>query len=98
VKGKITAPPGSLRKLYEELSLEERICEYCGRPIRRNIDLYQGRLYHHGCLLSAKERRYRCLCCGAWLSWLELGEAEVLGRRVRSCPICGGRVKEVKRR
>jgi len=95
---RIKVPPGGLRQLYRELSAEERRCEYCGRVIHRNIDVYQGRLFHHGCRITASERRYRCTQCGAWLSWLELGEAEVLGRRVRSCPYCGGRVREVGRR
>jgi DNA-directed RNA polymerase subunit RPC12/RpoP len=95
---RVRVPPGGLRQLYQELSAEERRCEYCGGVIRRNIDIHNGRLYHHGCWLEASERRYRCLSCGAWLSWLELGEAYVQGRRVRSCPSCGGRVRALRRR
>jgi len=86
----------ALRYLYRKLSKEERRCPYCGKVIQRNIAVHRGRYYHYGCLQEAKMKRYRCQNCGAVLSWLEIGEAEVLGRRVRSCPYCGGPVRRFR--
>ena len=87
----------ALRYLYRKVPDEERKCEYCGKVIKRNIALYKGRYYHYGCLQLAREKRYRCTRCGAILSWLEIGEADVLGKTVRGCPYCGGKVRRIKR-
>jgi DNA-directed RNA polymerase subunit RPC12/RpoP len=56
----------SLRVLYRQIQPSKRLCNYyrCQKPILRNIDRDKdGRIYHHGCLLSAKEERYSCLEC-----------------------------------
>lgn len=91
----------SLRILYRKVPASQRICSYyqCLKPILRNIDRdNQGHLYHHGCLLSAREERYRCLECYLQFDATEVAfEAETKIQRegfmretMRThCPSCG---------
>jgi hypothetical protein len=47
----------SIRLLYLRIPARQRLCSYyrCKEPVLRNIDRdKQGRIYHHGCLLSAQ--------------------------------------------
>jgi DNA-directed RNA polymerase subunit RPC12/RpoP len=56
----------SVRYLYKSIPHSKRVCSYyrCQKPILRNIDRDKdGHLYHHGCLMSAQDERYRCLEC-----------------------------------
>jgi len=49
----------------------------------------QGRLYHHGCLLSALEERYRCLNCYAIFNATQVSLDYQLGKLTLLCPHCG---------
>lgn len=54
----------SLRRLYQSIQTQARICTYCQNPILRNIDQDQhGRLCHHGCLNIALDTHYECVEC-----------------------------------
>ena len=56
----------SIRALYQKIPESKRTCSYylCRHPILRNIDIDKGgRIYHHGCLLDAREEKHRCLEC-----------------------------------
>jgi hypothetical protein len=56
----------SIRLLYQRIPARQRLCSYyrCKEPVLRNIDRdKQGRIYHHGCLLSAQEEQFHCLDC-----------------------------------
>jgi len=79
----------ALRYLYRELSSSRRRCRGCGKTIRRNIALHKGELWHYGCLQEARQKRYRCLDCGAILSRLELVEGSSLGVDYLACGSCG---------
>ena len=79
----------SLRYLYRKYGASRRICEGCGRVIHRNIAVHRGELWHYGCLMEAKKKRWRCLGCGAALSKLETSETTILGETERSCGYCG---------
>jgi len=54
------------RFLYRRIPANERLCSYhrCREPILRNIARDKdGRIYHWGCLQSARDEQYRCLEC-----------------------------------
>lgn len=55
----------SFRFLYRRIPTAKRLCNYyrCQKPVRRNIDRDKGRIYHHGCLMNAKDELFRCLEC-----------------------------------
>jgi DNA-directed RNA polymerase subunit RPC12/RpoP len=90
----------SLRRLYGSIPIDKRLCSYylCQQRILRNIDRDKdGRIYHHGCLMSAQDERYRCLECFTIFDATEAAFAEhqiVQGDEVRQslrviCPNCG---------
>lgn len=88
----------SLRKLYESIPVETRRCAWCHASILRNIDQDKdGRLYHHGCLLTARETRYECTECFSNFSGTEANfedESRTEGddfklHRKATCPHCG---------
>lgn len=92
----------SIRVLYRKIPVSNRICSYyqCHKPILRNIDRDKnGHLYHHGCLLSAREERWRCLECYAQFDATEASFEEITDsrqgefrERIRVlCPHCGCR-------
>lgn len=55
----------SVRYLYEKPEVE-RFCSWCAEPIRRNIcKTADGRLWHYGCLMNAKDTHYQCPECWA---------------------------------
>jgi hypothetical protein len=70
----------SIRVLYRKIPVSIRICSYyqCHKSILRNIDRDKnGHLYHHGCLLSAREERWRCLECYAQFDATEASFEEI---------------------
>lgn len=82
----------SLRRLYKSIPKTERICSYyrCQRPILRNIDQdKEGSIYHHGCLMTAQDERFRCLNCGAIFDATEVALDSQLGELTLLCPYCG---------
>lgn len=91
----------SARTLYRKLPQSRRICNYyrCQKRLQRNPDFKGGRLYHHGCLMSALDERFRCLDCSRVFDATEAAFEE--RRRVRGdefkeglrvvCPNCGSR-------
>jgi len=83
----------SLRYLYRTLAPEERICPSCGKPILRNIAVYEGDLWHYGCLQEAKRVKWRCRSCYAQLSTLQTIRATVGDQVIRACTRCGGQVE-----
>lgn len=92
----------SLRKLYQSLPVQARQCAWCSEPILRNIDQDKDlRLYHHGCLLTARETFYECLECFAHFDGTEAhfeDDSTVEGndwshRRKVFCPHCGVQVQ-----
>ena len=90
----------SLRRLYGSIPTNRRICNYyrCQKAILRNIDRDKdGHIYHHGCLMTAQDERYRCLECFTIFDATEATFEEhqiVQGDEVRQalqviCPNCG---------
>jgi hypothetical protein len=90
----------SLRIIYRKVPPSKRLCNYyrCQKPILRNIDRDKdGRIYHHGCLMSAQDERYRCLECYSMFDATEVALYEkqrFQGDGVKqilsvSCPNCG---------
>ena len=91
----------SLRIIYRKVPSDMRICNYyrCRQPILRNIDRdKEGRLYHHGCLMSAQDESWRCRACFLVFDGTEatVEEAQVVRgeeycEHLRvMCPNCGG--------
>ena len=85
----------SLRYVYRKFAAKQRICTGCGRIILRNIAVYQGELWHYGCLMEAQKKKYRCIQCGAYLSTLETSQITVGGDSARACGVCGGPVRSL---
>jgi hypothetical protein len=90
----------SLRFLYRKIPVAKRICSYyrCQRPIIRNIARAQdGRLYHYGCLQSARDEVYECLECYLHFDGTEAGfvdaqkfRGDMMQEGFRpACPNCG---------
>jgi hypothetical protein len=91
----------SLRALYQRIPESKRTCNFyrCRNPILRNIDMDKdGRIYHHGCLMEARDERWRCLECFTVFDATEavFEEAQkIVGDDVTEqlkvlCPGCGG--------
>lgn len=56
----------SVRYLYKTIPQSQRVCSIfrCQKPILRNIIKDErGRIYHYGCLQTARDERYRRLNC-----------------------------------
>jgi DNA-directed RNA polymerase subunit RPC12/RpoP len=90
----------SLRRLYGSIQTDKRRCSYyrCQKPILRNIDRDKdGHIYHHGCLMSAQDERYRCLECFAIFDATEasfdikpiIKDDDATERLQIICPHCG---------
>jgi hypothetical protein len=90
----------SLRFLYRKVPVTQRTCSYyrCQKPILRNIARDQnGKLYHYGCLGSARDERYRCLECYSMFDATEASfqsrqriQGDSIGEIIRlACPNCG---------
>lgn len=83
----------SVRYLYRQLPVSQRICSYyrCQKPILRNIAKDKnGALYHYGCLNSALDEKHRCLNCfmifdATEATFTDLGTDSL----VMACPSCG---------
>ncbi len=99
----------SIRFLYKKVPESQRICSYyrCQRPILRNIFMdSRGRIYHYGCLNSARDEQHRCLNCGMGFDGTEaaVGSASVFFNAEYSyqfrvlCPNCGRMVRSDKGR
>lgn len=91
-----------IRLLYKDIPRAERRCNYygCQQAILANIDQDKGgRIYHHGCLITAETETFRCLECYATFDGTEVAFEfqehfkgdEVTQRSVLSCPHCGCR-------
>jgi len=90
----------SVRYLYQSIPHSKRLCSYyrCQKPILRNIARDKSnRIYHYGCLQTAKDEQWRCPECYATFDATEASfyEAENL-RNDRCtevlrpmCPHCG---------
>jgi len=92
----------NLRRLYESIPTQARICTWCNEPILRNIDQDKdGRLYHHGCLLTARETWYDCQECYARFDGTEANFEQDIScfgddwclHRKPFCPHCGRQVQ-----
>lgn len=85
----------SLRILYRKIPVNKRICSYyrCQKPILRNIaEDQEGRIYHYGCLQSARDQRFRCLNCYAIFDGTEVVVSEEFSDKLTPiCPYCGSR-------
>jgi len=90
----------SLRRLYGSIPTNKRACSYyqCQKPILRNIDRDKdGRIYHHGCLMSAQDEQYQCLECFTVFNATEAAftscqkiQGDSIGEGLRPiCPNCG---------
>jgi len=95
----------SVRALYRKIPESKRTCNYylCRDPILRNIDIDKdGRIYHHGCLLDAREEQWRCLECYQVFNVTECGFVEaqkVVGDEISEIqkPVCPCGSLNVKR-
>jgi DNA-directed RNA polymerase subunit RPC12/RpoP len=90
----------SLRIIYRRTQPSKRLCNYyrCQKPILRNIDRDKdGRLYNHGCLMSAQDEQYRCLECFSIFDATKAGftprqiiQGDSIGDGLQIvCPNCG---------
>jgi len=82
----------SVRYLYKVIPRSKRLCGYyrCKRPILRTIAKdEEGRIFHYGCLLSAREERYRCLNCHMAFDGREVALDYQFGELTVICPGCG---------
>jgi len=91
----------SLRYLYRKIPQTRRICSYYRCPhkmILRNIDIDKnGRIYHHGCLMDAKDEQFQCPECWSRFDATEASFEEVQSsyndefkeRLKPVCPHCG---------
>jgi len=90
------------RIVYRNVPLQQRICSYhlCHKPIIRNIArTKEGRLWHWGCLQSARDKQYKCLDCYGTFDATQaiLEEKQKLcGDDIKElfgliCPICSSR-------
>jgi hypothetical protein len=96
----------SVRYLYRALPLSQRICSWihCQNPIQRNIiRTKDGRMWHYGCLQSAKDTHYQCLECVATFDGTEVNFEEGssgFGDDFRQqwkpqCPGCGANLRSL---
>ena len=86
------------RDIYTKIPLAQRCCSKCQEPIERNIARTKdGRIWHYGCLMDAKDEYHECLECfsnfdGTEASFLE-GQSsyndEYRQTRKPICPHCG---------
>jgi len=82
----------SIRYLYKTIPRDKRICCYylCEKPILRNIARdTDGRIYHYGCLNTAKDEQHRYLDCGGGFNGTEVALDNPFGETVVICPFCG---------
>jgi predicted nucleic acid-binding Zn ribbon protein len=82
----------SIRYLYRVLPASKRVCSYwrCGTIILRNLARTEdGRLWHYGCLQSAKDDHFHCLDCGANMDSTEITLTDLGEGPVFSCGSCG---------
>ena len=90
----------SLRILYRRIPRDKRICNYygCQKRILRNIDRdKEGRIYHHGCLMTAQDEHFRCLDCyrtfdateGSFETVQVQRQDEFREKLIMICPNCG---------
>lgn len=87
----------SVRYLYRVLPASKRVCSYwrCAQRILRNMTKTEdGRLWHYGCLQTAKDERYRCVECGSFLDGTQVSLADYAdGKPTLSCGNCGSTLK-----
>jgi len=80
----------SLNQLYDQIPIEDRICEGCGEPIHRNIAMLNGKLYHWGCLKQTKAKpTHLCLECFSYLTGKGIVKATVGDFTHKACGNCG---------
>lgn len=80
----------SLNQLYKKIPVEQRICEGCGESILRNIAVFDGELYHYGCLKRTKAKpTHQCIECFAYLSGKGISNVTVDGYTMKHCKQCG---------
>jgi len=86
------------RHLYRELPPSEIICTWCHNQVERNIlKTSDGRIWHYGCLNTAKDTYYECLECFSTFNGVEasLEETQITsGDEFKTghkawCPNCG---------
>jgi len=59
----------SLDQIYQRIPLAERICKGCGQPIQRNVIIFNGELYHWGCLKKTRALpTHRCQDCFGFMN------------------------------
>ena len=90
----------SFRFLYRRIPVSERVCSYykCRSQILRNIArTSDGRIWHYGCLMNARDEQYRCLECYATFDATEASfdtkqiiRGDFMAERLQPlCPHCG---------
>jgi hypothetical protein len=87
----------SVRYLYRVLPSSKRICSYwrCQTTILRNLTRTEdGRLWHYGCLQTAKDEQFRCLECGSTLDGTGVTYNDYAdGRPTLGCGNCGATIR-----
>jgi len=88
-----------IRKVYKSVPVDKRICEGCGEPIIRNLAVFDGELYHYGCLKRTKAKpTHLCLNCFAYLSGKGISSVTVGGVTMKCCKMCeGSHLKPLRR-
>ena len=79
-----------IHRAYKQVSMEDRTCEGCGKPIIRNLAIIDGRLYHYGCMKQTKAKpTHFCLECFSYLTAKGIVKTDFDGETQRSCGNCG---------
>ena len=92
------------RGLYKKVPLAKRVCSWvhCQDQIQRNIiKSKDGRLWHYGCFINARDAHFQCKECFATYDGTEVNFIEGGSGRgdtfrqewIPTCPSCGSHLK-----
>jgi hypothetical protein len=79
-------------QIQKPVDLSERICEGCGKPVQRNLAIYDRAFFHVYCLKRTRARPdYFCMECFAYWSRGRLGTVllDEGASKELVCPSCG---------
>ena len=82
----------SVRHLYQAIPESQRICSFyrCQQPILRNITKTEdGRIWHYGCLMTARDQKFYCFNCQAQLDGTQVTPIDINGQQNFACLLCG---------
>ena len=84
--------PINLYEAYKTIPVGERYCTSCNHPILSNLFLFDGELYHGGCLKNFErfgEAVAICRGCFSYLTNKNVVRVTYDGHEEKSCGVCG---------